>query len=151
MALEEELEPMTQVTLSVWISFWETAYIVSGAPIDRSMIGFGVFGLLVFYFSLYYRPMRLLDRMLSNMVSEQKQPVFFFDETNRCIWMNRIGAQFLDLEEHELDKAGTELRRMFGKLHPGRSEWQDTVIMESNGVPRRIELTKQPFLSPVRR
>ncbi len=129
----------------ILVSFWETAYIVSGAPIDRSMIGFGVFGLLVFYFSLYYRPMRLLDRMLSNMVSEQKQPVFFFDETNRCIWMNRIGAQFLDLEEHELDKAGTELRRMFGKLHPGRSEWQETVIMESNGVPRRIELTKQPL------
>ena len=38
----------------ILVSAWETAYIFSGAPIDRSMIGFGVFGLLIFYFSLYY-------------------------------------------------------------------------------------------------
>ena len=34
----------------ILVSVWETAYIFSGTPIDRSMIGFGVFGLLVFYF-----------------------------------------------------------------------------------------------------
>ncbi len=59
--------------------------------------------------------------------------------------MNRVGAQFLNLEEHELDKAGTELKRMFGRLHPSQSEWQDIVIMESDGVSRQIELTKQPL------
>ena len=63
----------------VLVTAWETAYIFSGVPIDRSMIGLGVFGLLIFYFSMYYRPIRLLDRMLAGMVSEQKDPVFFFD------------------------------------------------------------------------
>ena len=124
---------------------WETAVIFSGAIIDRSMIGFGVFGLLAFYFSLYYRPVRLLDRMLSSAVSEQKYPMYFFDEKKSCIWMNRAGAQYLDLEEHELDKAEADLKRLFGSLHPGLPEWQDTVIMESGGVSRRIELTKQPL------
>ena len=129
----------------VLVTAWETAYIFSGAPIDRSMIGFGVFGLLVFYFSLYYRSMRLLDRMLSNAVSEQKYPMFFFDEEKRCIWMNRAGAKFLDLEEHELDKAEADLKRLFGRLHPGVPEWQETVTMESNGEARRMKLTKQPL------
>ena len=127
----------------VLVTAWETAYIFSGAPIDRLMIGFGVLGLLVFYFSLYYRSMRLLDRMLSSAVSERKYPMYIFDEEKQCIWMNRAGAQFLDLEEHELDKAGADLTRLFGRLHPGLPEWQDTVIMESNGQARRIELTKQ--------
>ena len=48
---------------------WETFYIFSGKPIDRSMIGFVIIGLLVYYFALFYRPMRLLDRMLANMSS----------------------------------------------------------------------------------
>ena len=129
----------------VLVSAWETACIFSGVPIDHSMIGFGVFGLLIFYFSLYYRPMRLVDRMLANAVSERKYPMYFFDEEKQCIWMNRVGAQFLDLEEYELDKAESDLKRMFGKLHPDLSEWQEIVIMESNGVPRRVELTKQPI------
>ncbi|MER1994670.1 MAG: diguanylate cyclase, partial [Eubacteriales bacterium] len=127
----------------ILVSAWETAYIFSGAPIDRSMIGFGVFGLLVFYFSLYYRPMRLLDRMLGNMVSERKYPVFCFDEGNQCIWMNRAGAQFLNLEEEDLDKAEAQLKRLFGNLHPGQAEWQDTVTMETGGKRHCYELTKQ--------
>ena len=61
----------------VFTGLWQTFYIFSRTPIDRSMIGFGVFGLLNFYFSLYYRPMRLLDRMLTGMVSDQEKPVFF--------------------------------------------------------------------------
>lgn len=129
----------------ILVTAWETAYIFSGAPIDRSMIGLGVFGLLIFYFSLYYRPMRLLDRMLSSAVSERKYPMFFFDQEARCIWMNRAGAQFLDVEEDELDRAEVDLERLFGRLHPGVREWQETVTMESGGVARQIELTKQPL------
>ena len=142
--LQKERYSVILATL-ILVTAWETAYIFSGTPIDRSMIGFGVFGLLVFYFSLYYRPMRLLDRMLSSAVSERKYPMYFFDEEKRCIWMNRAGAQYLDLEEHELDKAEADLKRLFGSLHPGLQEWKDIVTMESNGVSRRIELTKQPL------
>lgn len=129
----------------ILVSVWETAYIISGTPVDRSMVGFGVFGLLVFYFSLYYRPMRLLDRMLGNVVSERKNPIFCFDEGNQCIWMNRAGAQFLDLEEDDLDKAEAELKRLFDSLHPGQADWQETVTMESGGKVRHMELTKQPL------
>ena len=130
----------------VLVSAWETVYIFSGAPIDRSMIGFGVFGLLIFYFSLYYRPMRLLDRMLSGVVSEQKNPMYFFDESGRCFWMNRAGGQFLNLEENEPEKAETELRKAFGGLHPGEAEWKDRLTIEQDGEARYFELTKRPLI-----
>lgn len=130
----------------VFVSVWETAYIFSNAPIDRSMIGFGAFGLLVFYFSLYYRPMRLLDRMLSSVVSERKYPMYFFDEDKRCIWMNRAGAEYLNLEEQELEKAETELKRQFSNRHPGAAEWKDQLTMNVNGEARFVELTKQPII-----
>jgi diguanylate cyclase (GGDEF)-like protein len=133
------------------VTAWETVYIFSGSPIDRSMIGFGVFGLLNFYFSLYYRPMRLLDRMLSGMVSGQANPVFFFDDSMHCIWMNRAGEQFLDLEEHELEEAEARLKKEFGGLHPGLAEWKDHLTVDKNGEKRYIELTKQPLIDSKRK
>jgi len=51
------------------IGLWETFYIFSSSPIDQSMVGFGFFGLLVYYFAIYYRPVRLLDKMLARVAS----------------------------------------------------------------------------------
>lgn len=128
----------------ILVSAWETAYIFSDAPIDRSMIGFGAFGLLVFYFSLYYRPMRLLDRMLSGVVSDQKNPIYFFDEDKRCIWMNQAGAHFLNMEEQDLEKAETELKRRFSGKHPGLEYWTDQLTIDVNGETRFVELIRKP-------
>ena len=133
------------------VTAWETVYIFSGSPIDRSMIGFGVFGLLNYYFSLYYRPMRLLDRMLSGMVSEHDNPVFFFDDGKHCIWMNRAGARFLGLEEHELEEAEARLKKEFGRLHLDQVEWKDYLTIDRSGEKRYIELTKQPLLNSGRK
>ena len=129
----------------ILVAAWETAYIFSGIPIDRSMIGFGVFGLLIFYFSLYYRPMRLLDRMLAGVVSEQKDPLFFFDDAKKCIWMNTAGRRFLNLDEHETDRAGKALESVFGSRHPGDAGWEDQLTMNLGGETRYITLTKQPL------
>ena len=129
----------------ILVSIWETAYIFSGTPIDSSMIGYGVFGLLNFYFSLYYRPMRLLDRMLNGMVSGQENPVFFFDEGQHCIWMNRAGEQFLGLGEDQLEEAEVRLKKEFGSLQPELPEWKNYLTIRRNDEERYIELVKQPL------
>lgn len=129
----------------ILVSLWETAYIFSGTPIDRSMIGYGVFGLLNFYFSLYYRPMRLLDRMLTGMVSDQENPVFFFDESQHCIWLNRAGEQFLNLSEGETEEAEARLKREFGTLQSEPAEWKKKLTIRRNHEERYIELVKQPL------
>ena len=80
---------------------WETYYIFSGAPIDRSMIGFGVYGLLVYYLVLYYRPMRLLDRMLARVVEDMDAAFFFFDVNMKCIYCNSYARNVIEVEEGE--------------------------------------------------
>ncbi len=141
--LQRERYSVILITL-LFVTVWETAYIFSGAPIVRSMIGFGVFGLLIFYFSLYYRPMRLLDRMLSGVVSERLQPMYVFDDRQNCLWMNRSGQELLKLREDETDKAGNALEAMFGCRHPGEEEWMDPVTMKVDGETRYMELAKVP-------
>ena len=128
----------------LFVTAWETFYIFSDAPIDRSMIGFGILGLLILYFSLYYRPRRLLDRMLSGVMSDQKNPFYFFDEENRCIWMNRAGAQFLYLDEQDLETAEAELKKLFFGLHPGQDYWTDQLALDVSGRTRYIELIRKP-------
>ena len=142
--LQKERFSVIFITL-VLASGWETAYIFSGEPIDRSMIGFGVFGLMIFYFSLYYRPMRLLDRMLSGVVSDQDDPMFFFDNDQKCIWMNPAGRRFLNLDEQETDRAGNMLEETFGSRHPGVAQWKDRLVLNRSGESRHIELSKEPL------
>lgn len=50
------------------------------------MIGFAVFGIMIYYFSIYYRPVRLLDSMLARMASSTKEGVFLYGPEGRCLW-----------------------------------------------------------------
>ena len=93
---------------------WQTFYILSRTPIDTSMIGFGVLGILIFYFSLYYRPLRLLDRMLSGVVSEMTDSMYIFDAAGNCIWANEQGLKLAGVTAEELDKIKSKLVEIFG-------------------------------------
>ena len=80
---------------------WETFYIFSGIPVDQSMIGFGVFGLLVYYFSLRYKPFRLLDRMLAQVVYTIDEAIFFFDRNGTCIYTNAAGERIFGIKDED--------------------------------------------------
>lgn len=97
------------------IAVWETAYIFSRTPVDRAMVGFGVFGLIVYYLALEYRPMRLLDSMLAHMASEMPDALFFFDANGTCIWANKPGIALVGLDGHNFESATERLRTLFGE------------------------------------
>ena len=95
------------------VGAWETFYIFSNSPVDRSMIGFAVFGLIVFYFSIFYRPVRLLDRMLANVASDMPDAIFFFDVVGRSIWANAPGIKLARIEDNNFETAADRLIEMF--------------------------------------
>ena len=98
------------------IAIWQTFYIFSRTPIDRSMIGFGVFGLLVFYFALYYKQVRLLNRMMAGLVGEMPEALFFFDKNDKCIWANDLGVKMTGIMPGEYAAAKDILTKRFGML-----------------------------------
>ena len=103
-------------------ALWQTFYIFSRTPIDRSMIGFGVFGLLIFYFALYYRPVRLLNRMMAGIVGEMPDALFFFDKNGKCIWANEPGLTMTGIIPGEYSAAKDALEKRFGNLDV-EDEW----------------------------
>lgn len=100
----------------IFTTIWESFYIFSSSPIDRSMIGFGVFGLLVYYLALHYRPVRLLDRMLANIASELPESLFFFDTYDRCIWANTPGRRLVGITGENYDPVRDTLQEKLGRL-----------------------------------
>jgi len=99
------------------------AFIASRTPIDKSIIVHGIFGLVVFYFSILYKPLRLLDSLLSNVASNMNDSVFVLDNSGKCVWVNENGYKLLNLDNHKLNQVKDELINMFGDLSNNGDNW----------------------------
>ena len=128
---------------SILCGLWETYYIFSRTPIDRSMIGFGVFGLLVFFFSIYYRPIRLLDKMLANIASNMTYALFCFDAIGVCIWANRPGRQLVSMKNNDYENGGSMLKEMFSGLDFSGENWNVQHVLGAGEDARYYEIEKQ--------
>ena len=87
-------ERYSVITQTILLSgIWQAVCILTSSPVNHATIGFGIGGMVIFYFSLYYRPLKLLDRMLSDIISEMpEEALFLFDPDGRCIWANEQGC-----------------------------------------------------------
>ncbi len=121
---------------------WQTFYIFSRTPLDQSMIGFAVFGILVFYFSLYYRPVRLLDSMLAGIASELPDALFFFDASGRCIWANRQGFILTRENGSDYDRMAQVLHESFEGLD-AEGEWFSRQVLGTGDEARYYLLEKR--------
>ena len=115
----------------------ETFFIFSRTPIDRSMIAFGLFGLLVYFFAIRYRPVRLLDSMLADVVTDMKEAVFFFEKDGKCIYVNSLGRSILGLSKEEEDLSSV-LPALIGLVNDSdlmlQEQWTcDRVLEEKSG------------------
>jgi diguanylate cyclase (GGDEF)-like protein len=121
---------------------WQSYYIFSRTPIDRSMIAMAVCGLFIFYFSLFFRPYRLLDRMLAKIASQMPEAIFFFDANDRCIWANSNGCSLLVIHSDNYDSVQHRLAAMFDDLGEGMDFWASKQTVGSGKTTRYFSLKK---------
>ena len=126
----------------VLAGIWQSYYIFSRTPIDRSMMGFAVCGMLIFYFSLFYRPFRLLDRMLANIASKMSEAIFFFDASKRCIWANSNGRKLLEVRSDNLEHVNQRLFAMFDDLGVSQDNWSSKQSVGSGKDARYFTIDK---------
>ncbi|MBO7472937.1 MAG: EAL domain-containing protein [Ruminococcus sp.] len=138
---------ITMIALALWQGF----YIFSRTPIDRSMVGFGGIGLLVFYFSLYYRPLKLLDRMLANIASEMTEALFFFEASGRCIWANSTGTELAGIKEGEFETVPDNLFERFGDKYQSQDEFISRYIIGAGDDIKYYVLEKHSLLDEKKR
>jgi diguanylate cyclase (GGDEF)-like protein len=90
-------------------------FILSKSPYDRSVIGYAFFGFVIFYFAICYRPLRLLDQLLSNIVSDLSDAFYIFDPTGKCIWANEQGCRLVGFTGKNYEEINAGLTAIFGE------------------------------------
>ena len=103
---------------------WEVFYILSRTPVKRTVIAYGVFGILVFWFSLYYRPMRLLDHLLADVASGLTDGLFFFDRDGKCVWADEHGMELIGGRPGDFGHYVNRINELFPNLEFEKSEWK---------------------------
>ena len=132
------------VILSTMIlaGIWQSYYIFSRTPIDRSMVAMAVCGILIFYFSIFFRPYRLLDRMLAKIASQMPEAIYFFDANDRCIWVNSNGCRLLVINNDNYESVQPRLAAMFDDLGEGMDNWASKQPVGSGRDTRYFSLKK---------
>ncbi len=112
--------------------------------IDRSMLGYGVFGVVIYFFAIHYRPLRLLDNVLSNIVSGLSDAFYIFDSDGSCIWANEQGCRLAGIEDNNYESITGKLLSIFGdagkpdehisKRRAGEGENERYYVLEENHV-----------------
>ena len=126
----------------VVVIIWCTYYVVSRTPLDRSMVGYAVFGLLVFYFSLYYKPVQLMNRILVDISAELPDALFFFDDAGECIWLNNKGRQLAGVQGQDLSEVPKKLTP-FSRSCPQGDDWTSRLELDTDDGHKYYALEKR--------
>ena len=121
--------------------FSQAYFIFAQIPIDKSVLVHGVLCIIIYYFAIHYRPLRLLDRMLSNLASNLNNAIFMFDPMGHCIWANDKGYELFDI--NKIDEAKSKLIQTLGDITNLGDNWQKEAIITKNGSQRFLALEKQ--------
>ena len=125
------------------VAAWQTFYIFSRTPVDISMTGFAVFGVLVFLLSIYYRPLRLLDRMLGVIASKMPEGIIFFDTNGRCIWANKKALDILGVDTLHLEEMKDRLFKKFGAPKQSGGEYTESRVCGEGDNAEYYELERR--------
>jgi len=107
----------------------ESYYIFSRQPLDLSMIGFAVFGFLVYFFAIHYRSTKILDMLLASMASDMPDALFFFDNNGKCIWTNEPGRKLIGINNNNYDTVKDNLMFLFDDIDLEDSGWSKRVTI----------------------
>ncbi len=130
----------------IFAGIWQAFCLSANSPVDHATIGFGLGGIIVFYFSLWYRPLKLLDRMLSDIISEMPgEALFLFDPNGRCIWANELGCQITEVRDENFELTENSLVKRFGEAVRNHGEWSDKTTVQTETELKYYTLESHRF------
>jgi len=127
----------------ILLTIWQSFFIFSRTPVDRSITGMGFIGMLIFYLSLYYRPLKLLDQMLANIASDMPEALYFFDASGQCIWANSPASKLAGIDEKTLDQAKDKLASIFGDYEKPGNCWSAKHVIGSGEDAKYFVMEKR--------
>ena len=109
-------------------------YVLTQSNYERTVIGYCFFGMMIFYFATWYRPLRLLDQMLSNIISDLSDAFYVFDPDGKCIWANEQGCKLVNFSGTNYEDINSALTKMFGEYLIDSKQTSKVIVGEGQNV-----------------
>ncbi len=121
---------------------WEASNSFSNRSVDTSMIGYGLSGLLFFYFSIVHQSVWLQDKMYGTVAAQISDALFFFDMKDECVYYNEAAQKMFSLKTGEYEQAGQVLEKFL-------PEDMDIYGQESSRAVVRVEKRDMDYVYDV--
>ena len=86
-----------------FVSVWEAYYIFFKVPVDKSMIGYEICAVLIYFFGVEYQQLLLRYQMFKYVIARTSDAVFFFDESFRCIYISPGAYDMFNIEQDDFE------------------------------------------------
>ncbi len=97
------------------VAVWDFYYIIFTVPIDKSMLGYALCGLLVYYFSVEYDTNRVVNKMFATIMAQETDATIFFDMEGKSVFVNKSANELLDTNENSVLMINSVLDKLTGK------------------------------------
>ncbi|MCR5725640.1 MAG: bifunctional diguanylate cyclase/phosphodiesterase [Treponema sp.] len=102
---------------SILATAWQIMFLSAHSYINFTALGLAIAAPFFAYFSLFYKPHIIIDKMLARTVDKSSDFVFFFDIFHQCIFVNEKAKQFFDIPDDKLNISHEILARWFKGLN----------------------------------
>ncbi len=126
----------------------DAAHLILHTSIDVSVIGFAAAGISVYYYSIVYVSIDLLNRLFMVVVEEMNNGILLFDMNGECVYVNSEGRKMMDLPENaENEDADIACRQWFEEhcLSSAKEftyEWKKSSQWQTQHIRVRLQRLK---------
>lgn len=81
------------------VIFLSVMHLLEWNPVDISVVGYGLGGIILYYYALNYQPKALARRSLGLVIDDMIESVFIFDAEGTCIRVNEAAHRMFPMED----------------------------------------------------
>ncbi len=96
-------------------AIWTVSVMVSNSPVDASLIGYAITGLLIEFFTFYYKPATLINNLLSASIRSSDNGIVLFDNTKKVVFLNQSFAEMFGIDQDDGKAAAKIFFDLIGK------------------------------------
>ena len=124
------------IALSLLVSaIWTVSVMISTSPVDLSLIGYAITGLLIVFFTFYYKPATLINNLLSASLRSSDNGIVLFDNSKKVVFLNHSFADMFGIADDDFKGAARIFRDLVGgeKIPNGSCRFVRRITDEKTG------------------
>lgn len=92
------------VGILLLVLVWDANYVVMGALVDTSIVGYAFGSIVIYYYAGVFIPGELLKQTLSQVVTDMSDGILIYDADGNLLHKNESARKFMELYNQEVEK-----------------------------------------------